>query len=91
MIVEALISVLAGLFSAIGDMFGTIDVPDWVESIDTGMSTLGGYAGGLGHLLPFGAAIDGATFVLACIGLGLGIKIIRIIVSLFTAGGGSAA
>jgi hypothetical protein len=90
MIVDGIVTVLAGLLSFVGGLFGSIPVPGFIDSIDSGLVEVSGYAGGMGHLIPFGDAVSAATFVIGCMAVGFGIKVVRIVLSLFTAGGGSA-
>jgi hypothetical protein len=90
-IIEALVNAIVGLLSAVGDLFGHLDMPSWWASVDGAIATVSGYAAGFGFWFPFSAAVNGLEFVVACIGIGLLIKVIRIVASFFTAGGGSAA
>jgi hypothetical protein len=90
-IFEAIVNLFAALFAGVGDLFGTLSLPSGFGSVGGSLTSIAGYASGLGHLLPFTDAINAVAFVVYCLGLGLAIKVIRIVVSLFTAGGGSAA
>lgn len=91
MIIDALVTVLASLMGAIGSMFGVLTMPGWWSSVDDGLLSLAGYASGFGAWFPIGSAISALTFVVAVVAIALTIKLIRIVASFFTAGGGSAA
>lgn len=91
MILEALVSAIAALVASIGDLFGSFEMPGWWDTIGPGLADLAGFAAGFGEWVPFGAAVNAVQFVVGAILLAFGIKVVRILVSLFTAGGGSAA
>ena len=90
MIVDAFVSALAWVFSGLGDLFGALTMPDWWASVDGALATLGTAAAGIASWVPVGDAVTVAGFVLACVGIGFGIRLVRIVASFFTAGGGSA-
>lgn len=91
MIVEALLNALAALVSWIGSVFPTITVP---EGVTTAISSISGYAAGywqLGHVLPVSEIAVAMGLLVASSVVAVGIKVVRIIASFVTAGGGSAA
>lgn len=91
MIIEALISMLAALVSFIGSLFPDIETPGWMTSIAGHVSTVTGLMAPLGNWVPFGAAGNAVALVLVAIGAAAAVRLIRVLVSLFTGGGGSAA
>lgn len=91
MIIEALVSMLSALVTSVADMFGSLTLPEWWVSLDGSLSSLGEYAAGYGEWVPVAEAVTALGFVVGALALALTIKLVRIVVSLFTAGGGSAA
>lgn len=91
MIVELLVTALVAVVSAVGGLFGSVAVPEWVDAISGVSSELAGYAAGFGNWFPIADAIIALSFVVACTLIGFGIKLVRIVASFLTAGGGSAA
>lgn len=91
MIVEALFTVLTGLVEFILDLLPTTDAPEWMLLAPYFLNVAVGYGSGLGAWIPW--SLVGQVFgaVLASVGIGFTIKVVRIIASFFTAGGGSAA
>lgn len=65
--------------------------PSWWSDAAGYIGTVWGYGTGLGAWLPWGLAAVCVPAVFVAMGVGFTIKIIRIIASFFTAGGGSAA
>jgi hypothetical protein len=91
MITDAIISALAALLSWVGGLFPTITLP---AGLTEGLATFGTYAAKyweLGHILPVGAMAAGFGLVVLASAVALAIKVIRIVASFLTAGGGSAA
>lgn len=91
MIVELLVKAISALIAGLGSLFGTMTLPGWWANVDGWLTTLGGHAAGFGQWIPWATAINTATFVVACIGVAFVIKLVRVVASFFTAGGGSAA
>lgn len=91
MIVEGFLTVLAEVIGFIGGLFPAIDAPAFLGSITSGVNTVVGHMAPLGVWLPFGAAGTAVQFVIAAAGVALVVKLIRVVASFFTAGGGSAA
>jgi hypothetical protein len=90
-ITEGIITVLAGLASFIGNAFGTMSIPGWWTSIRDTIDQLSTAAAGFGQWLPMTALGQALTFIVGAIGVALGIKVVRMLASIFTGGGGSAA
>lgn len=91
MILEAIVNFFAGVVEFFLNLLPSMDPPGFVTGFGEKVSDVLGYASGLGAWLPLGlvATVTGALIV--CIGVGFGIKVVRIVASFFTAGGGSAA
>jgi hypothetical protein len=82
--IRTLLDLLLGLFP-------TVTMPTWVGMIADyfvqGVTVLNG----MGNWVPLGAISTGLTFVLSCSAIAMTIRVARILISLFTGGGGSAA
>lgn len=90
MITDAIIGFLTGVAEFILDLLPDVQVPTWM-SADGPMGTVFGYAGSMGAWFPVSLAAVVLSGLLVCWGVAFGIKIVRIVASFFTAGGGSAA
>lgn len=68
----------------------TVSPPSWLTDGSGYLATIWGYGAGLGAWIPW--SLVGVVFaaVLVCIGIGFGIKVVRIVASFATIGGGSA-
>lgn len=64
--------------------------PGWFSDGTGYLSEVWSYASGLGAWIPFAHAGMVVTSILACVAIGLTIKLVRIVASFFTVGGGSA-
>lgn len=91
MITEAIFGVLAGLMRFLIDLFPDWTAPSWLTtSVET-------FANAVGHIylldnwLPLQAIGHVVVFCLACTAIAFGVKAFRMILSLMTGGGGSAA
>lgn len=91
MIIEALVRLLVTVVTALLSALPTVPVPAWVGSVTSGIAGLVGYANGLGAWVPMNFVLVVAGSVLACMAIGFAIKLVRIVASFLTAGGGSAA
>lgn len=91
MIVEAVVTVFVGLVNFITGLLPSMDPPAWLSSGDGLMGTVWGYGAGLGAWVPWSLAGTVLASALACAASGFVIKVVRIVASFFTAGGGSAA
>lgn len=91
MIVELIITALVALVSFIGSLFPTISLPGWFTSLVGHVEFVAGYMSGLGQWIPFGPAGNALAFVLVAVGVAVIVKLVRIVASFITAGGGSAA
>lgn len=91
MILEAIITAVVAVLSALGDLFPEMDTPAFIGSISSQISSVTGQMAPLGNWVPFGAAGTALQLVLAAIAIAIVVKVVRIIASFLTAGGGSAA
>lgn len=91
MIFEAIVDVLATFFEWVGGLLPEIDVPSWIGTIASSLATVTGFMAPLGVWVPFSAAQSATLLVVAAVVVALGTKVIRVLVSLFTGGGGGAA
>lgn len=91
MIVELLLGVLFLFLRGVIALFPDGDPPAWVDDGAGMLGQLVGYASGLGAWIPFQLAGTVLAAVLVCMVAGFGIKLVRIVASFLTAGGGSAA
>jgi len=90
-IFEAIVTAVCGFLSFIGSAMPTIELPAWVSDLAGLVSQISGWAAPLGNWLPFGAMGTALQFVLVCLVIAFLVKLVRIIASFMTAGGGSAA
>ena len=91
MIVDLIVTALAGIVTFVGNLMPTINAPGWVSGLSAKVAVVTENMAALGNWVPFGAAGQATALVLASILVALTIKLIRIVASFFTAGGGSAA
>lgn len=91
MITETIVRALATLLAWVGEHLPTVTLP---AGLTEALSTLGQYAAQywqLGHVLPVATMATAFAFFVAASAIALGIKVVRIVASFLTAGGGSAA
>lgn len=91
MITEAIIGVLAGLLTFVIGLFPEVERPDWLDSVVTTIADGLQSASHYGQWIPLGAVGGSIAFVLACFAAAFAIRVVRMALSLFTGGGGSAA
>lgn len=91
MIFEAIAGFFVSLIEAVVNLLPTGNPPGWLQGWGAKVSDVLGYAAGLGAWIPLSLSVTVITALLACIVLGFVIKVVRIVASFFTAGGGSAA
>jgi hypothetical protein len=90
-ITEWLLTAFQWLLHALLTALPTVSVPSWLSGNDTAFSGVFQAAGSMGVWFPSTLVISVVTGVLALWMVGFGIKLVRIVASFFTAGGGSAA
>lgn len=84
------LSVITDVFVALVGLFPVVSPPEWLTSANGLVTTLVGYAAGMGAWLPMGLAVGVAATIVVVIGVALAIKLVRIALSYVTLGGGSA-
>lgn len=84
-----------GFFVSLFDwLLGTlpeVQVPEWLNSASSMAGTVFGFANSMGVWFPTGLAMTVAGALIATWTIAFGIKAVRVVLSLFTGGGGSAA
>lgn len=91
MITAAVIDLFAMLLMALLDALPVTQVPDWMNSTSSLIPTVFNFAGSMGVWFPWSTlAIVTGSVLLAWL-LAFGFKVLRIIISHLTGGGGSAA
>lgn len=91
MIWEPLLALAFAILRGIVGLLPTDDPPEWLDDGAGYVSTVLAKGAGLGAWIPFQLAGTVLAAVLACVAIGFTIKLVRIVASFFTAGGGSAA
>lgn len=90
MIFDAIIAVFVGLLKAIAALIPKADVPAWFTSASGTLSDWLGYASSVGVWVPIPLMLTVMSAILVSIVTGFVIRLVRVIASFFTAGGGSA-
>lgn len=91
MITEWVLGAGGSLLSWIFGALPVVAVPSWLSSGSGAMSTVFQAAGSMGVWFPTGLLVTVLTAVLVMWLVGFVVKVTRMVLSLFTAGGGSAA
>jgi len=91
MIVKLLIDFLTALCSFVVGLFPTAGPPSWWSDASGYIAQVWAYGNQLGSWIPWQVAAVCIPAVFVAIGIGVAIRTFRIILSLFTGGGGSAA
>lgn len=92
MITEKLFDVLAAVAGFVVGLFPEFAVPAWLTTTLPGwIETASGQIVAVDVWFPFSHAAIVLGFVALSIGVALGVKLVRIVASFLTAGGGSAA
>jgi len=91
MITKALFDFFGALVGFIVGLFPTSGAPGWVNDGAGYLAQIWGYADGLGGWIPWSLAGTLLSAVFACMLLSVGIKVVRIVASFLTLGGGSAS
>jgi len=90
-ITEAIIKVFAGMASFLIGLLPSWTPPSWLADVTTTMGDAIGYIGMLNGWVPVSAIGTVCGFILAAGAIAWGIKIARMVLSVATGGGGSAA
>ena len=89
MVTDWIIATFASICEAVLAPLPTITLPSWLG--DTGpIATVFGYAGSLGSWIPLGLTVTVLGVLLSVWAVSFVVKIIRIVASFATVGGGSA-
>lgn len=91
MVTDALIEWLTTVVVFILGGVPQVDPPGWLLSTSSAVGTVYGYADSMGAWFPVNLTVTVVGSILAAWGIGFAVKVIRIVASFFTAGGGSAA
>lgn len=91
MILEWIWGIICGFLGWLLTLFPTVDIPDWVDAIEDWAVQGVTFANGFHMWVPLPAMRDGLAFILSCGAIVLAVRGFRIVLSLFTGGGGSAA
>lgn len=96
MITEAIINVLAGILSWVLGLMPTIALPPYVTGTGAGtangaLTTAMTALWSVDAIVPVAQLIAAAALVLLALGVAVGVRVLRIIASFLSAGGGSAA
>lgn len=93
MVTEIVISAVLGAVRFILDMLPTVTVPGWVQPggvLDLVASVILTKAGAFGYWVSFDDVATVGTLLLGLVGVSLAVRSVRIVISLFTGGGGGA-
>jgi len=91
MVTEWFLEVLAGFVTWFLDLWPDITLPTWVDDAAGYIAEGLTFFAGMSSVLPIGAMVSALAFLLAVSAVAIGIRVLRIIASFFTGGGGSAA
>jgi hypothetical protein len=91
MVTEAIFGFFVNLFDWLLGTLPEVQVPDWLNATSAAAGTVFGYAQSMGVWFPSGLALTVVGTLMGIWVVSFGIKVARMILSLFTAGGGSAA
>jgi len=90
-IVERLIDVWAAFVTFIAGLLDWIPVPVWFADLPGYVTTVGGYLTGTGVWLPWALLMTVISAWLLALAAALVIRLVRIVASFMTGGGGGAA
>lgn len=91
MIVEALIDLAAGLFGFLVDLIGTAQPPAFLTGLAGQLDSLVAAGASMGTWVPWSVLGTAIAAVVACFAVSFVIRVARMLISVFTGGGGSAA
>lgn len=89
-ITDALLSFVAWLVETVLGWMPTIAPPQWLGQASDGLASMFAAASTMGAWLPVTLGFQVLGVVLACVLVGLAIKLVRSVASYFLAGGGSS-
>ena len=91
MIFDAVIQALGSVITWLIEHFPAPTVPTWLDQIPGKVSSVTGYASSLSAWFPVGLLGTVLTAWATAYGIAVGIKLVRMIASFLTGGGGSVA
>ena len=91
MITEAVLSGLSHVGAFLLGLVPSLSLPSWFTDVGTFITNGLTSAAAFGNLLPVGPLRLVFVFLMACLSAGFVIRVTRIVISMFTGGGGSAA
>lgn len=91
MVTDWILGVLVGFWEWLIGNIPWPEPPEWFGTLSSGVDALNSHITGLGAWLPFPILRTVLGAILALLLVSLGLKVVRIVASFFTAGGGSAA
>lgn len=91
MIIEALVTLLRGVVEFLFGLLGDLPAPGWLTDLSGQMSGLVATGASMGVWVPWSVLGAGMAAVGTCLVVSLTVRVVRIVISLFTGGGGSAA
>jgi hypothetical protein len=89
-IVEAFVNLLVGVADLIFSALGHAAAPGFVRNLGGQLSTIVDYSASMGAWVPWSALGVAIGAVMAAHVISLSVKVIRMLLSLFTGGGGAA-
>jgi hypothetical protein len=90
-ITGAILTLLSTILVAVLSLLPSIPVPDWLSSSTSAVATVFQDAGLMSVWFPITLVATILTAVAGIYAAGFGLKLARIVISLFTGGGGGAA
>lgn len=91
MITDFLLDILFWIIRMLVALLPDIELPGWVQDISSMGAEVFETANSMGVWFPWALILTVVTAVLAAAGIGFGIKVVRMVISHVTGGGGSAA
>jgi hypothetical protein len=91
MITNAVLGALLSVSGWLVGLFPDAELPGWLAEIPTQVAAVGQYLGGTAAWFPWNTVGLAVASVLVACGVGLVLKLVRIVASFLTLGGGSAA
>lgn len=91
MVTDAILRVLGAFLTWIIGLMGTWELPDWLATVITFVAGIVTQAAALGNWIPWQYVGIALALIWTSFLIAFGIRVVRIVASFFTAGGGSAA
>lgn len=90
MIFELVVDAIVSLVTAVVGLLPDSPPPGWLSNLAGNVETLVGLTAGLGAWAPIGLMFTVSAAVVACMVIGFVVKVVRIVASFITLGGGAA-